>query len=135
MGLDPHTTQNAPRKRAARVNGKKLSVVDVSEEYLRSIHTTSQETVPILRMDPSVALGFYCRTPVEFQQIQDLLQAFKTSNPNLPELFTISESSPDYVSGDMGSSSMIDELLDGGREGSLLDNDSGDDTDDEYVML
>ena len=135
MGLDPHTVQNAPRKRTARVNGKKLSVVDVSEEYLRSIHTTSQESVPLLRMDPSVALGFYCRTPQEFHQIQELMQGFKAANPNLPEIFTISESSPDYASGDMVSSSMMDDLLDGARDGSsLMDNDS-EDTDDEYVML
>ena len=63
------------------------------------------------------------------------MQGFKAANPNLPEIFTISESSPDYASGDMVSSSMMDDLLDGARDGSsLMDNDS-EDTDDEYVML
>lgn len=135
LGLDPHTVQNSPRKRTARVNGKQISVVDVSEQYLRSIHTTNQETVPLLRMDPSIALGFYCRTPQELQHLQDLMHAFKKANPNLPEIFTIAESSPDYAADDMVSSSMMDDLLASGREeGSLLDDDS-EDTDEEYVML
>ena len=134
LGLDPHTVQNAPRRRNARVNGKVTPVVDISESYLRSVHTTNQETVPMLRMDPSIALGFYCRTPQDLQQIQDLMKRWKATNPNLPELFSVAEHSPDYANGDP----MMDDLMAGDMAGSsfLGDDDNSEASDeDEYVML
>ncbi|CAB9500629.1 Cysteine protease ATG4B [Seminavis robusta] len=109
LGLDPHTVQQAPRRRTARINGKSISVVDISEAYLRSVHTTSQETVPLVRMDPSIALGFYCRSPKELQHLQDLMNAWKKANPGLPEIFSFADKSPDYENGNMISSSMMDD--------------------------
>lgn len=136
LGLDPHTVQNAPRRRNAKVNGKVTSVVDISEAYLRSIHTTNQETVPMLRMDPSIALGFYCRTPQDLQQIQDLMTRWKAANSDLPELFTFAKHSPDYAN---GGDPMMDDLMAGDMTGSSFLEDDGDNSgesdEDEYVML
>lgn len=137
LGLDPHTVQNSPRRRSARVNGKPTVVVDISEEYLRSVHTTSQETVPLLRMDPSIAMGFYCRTPEDLQQLEQCMKQWTLSNPKLPELFTFAETSPDYANHGV-SSSMMDDLIAADMAGtSLLDEDDEDDVSDEeeYVML
>ena len=138
LGLDPHTVQNAPRRRTARVNGKATTVLNISEEYLRSVHTTNQEAVPLLRMDPSIALGFYCRTRQDLEQVEACMTSWRSSNPNWPEMFTFAETSPDYANG--GISSMMDDLIAGDMAGSSLldteDQDSGDVSDeDEYVML
>jgi len=137
LGLDPHTVQNSPRRRTARVNGKATTVVDISEEYLRSVHTTNQEAVPLVRMDPSIALGFYCRTRQDLEQIQDLMARWKTMHPDLPEMFSFADTSPDYANGGV-SSSMMDDLIGGDMAGSSLldaEDDESSDDDDEYVLL
>lgn len=136
FGLDPHTVQSAPRRRAARVNGKITPVVDISEAYLRSVHTTRPETVPLLRMDPSIALGFYCKNADDLDQLCESMHQWKHDNPKLPDLFTISDKSPSYAS-----TSAMNEMLDMGMSSSLLDMDDeggrdGDVSDeDDYVML
>jgi cysteine protease ATG4 len=89
FGLDPHTVQNAPRRRTARVNGEVSSVVDMSEDYLRSVHTTYPENFTLLQMDPSIALGFYCRTEEELENVFSSMQQWKQQHPESPELFTV----------------------------------------------
>jgi hypothetical protein len=130
--------QEAPRRRTARISGKAISVVDISETYLRSVHTTCQEVVPLGRLDPSIALGFYCRSEKELHHLQQLMNAWTAANPSLPEVFSFAESSPDYCDGNMISSSMMDDMTDGDMPGgsSLLDGeDSEAESDEEYVML
>ena len=138
LGLDPHTVQEAPRRRTARINGKPISVVDISESYLRSVHTTCQEAVPLVRVDPSIALGFYCRSAKELHHLHQLVKGWTAANPSLPEIFSFAESSPDYVNGNMISSSMMDDMMAGDMPGgsSLLDGEESDEaSDEEYVML
>jgi Peptidase family C54 len=130
--------QEAPRRRTARINGKAISVVDISETYLRSVHTTSQEAVPLVRLDPSIALGFYCRSEEELHHLQQLMNAWTTANPSLPEIFSFAELSPDYADGNMILSSMMDDMMAGDTAGgsSLLDGEGSEEaSDEEYVML
>jgi len=136
FGLDPHTVQNASRKRSARLNGKSTSVVDLTDDYLRSVHTTYPEVFSLEKMDPSVALGFYCRDRSDLESVFASLRQFKASHPGTPELFTVSEMAPDYFAN--VSSAMDDMLLSSSaNNGSMFsdaDGDQGSD-EDEYVLL
>lgn len=128
FGLDPHTVQSAPRKRAAVVNGKQTSTVELSDDYLRSVHTTYPEVFSLQKMDPSIALGFYCSNRKELEHLIASLRQWKHDHPTSPELFTATESAPDY------GSNQDDMLMN--MTGSLLDVDNDQLSDeDEYVML
>jgi cysteine protease ATG4 len=132
LGLDPHTVQSAPRRRRIQAGLSSKTIVDLSEDYLRSVHTTYPEVFPIHKMDPSIALGFYCRDKKDFAELETALQHWKEVQGNAaPELFTFCDKAPDYMSSAM--KNMM--LMDGG-----LGDDDGDDADqesddDEYVML
>jgi len=72
-------------------------------------------------MDPSIALGFYCRTAQEFQDLQNKMEQWRLANPKVPQLFTFAEHSPDYAN---GGNPMMDDLVTGGMTGSsFLDED------------
>jgi cysteine protease ATG4 len=130
FGLDPHTVQNAPRKRSAQVNGKSSYVVDLSEEYLRSVHTTYPEVFSLQKMDPSIALGFYCRTRQDLEHVFNSVRDWHAENRDSPELFSILDAAPNY-SADV--SSAMDEMMMSRLAGSLMDGDVSDE--DDYVML
>jgi len=129
LGLDPHTVQNAPRRRTARVNGKSSSVVDLSDDYMRSVHTTYPEVFSLLKMDPSVALGFYCRSKADLDSLFVSVQSWKEDNPDSPELFSVADAVPNYNAN--VSSAMNDMMM---SSCSLADEDTMSD-EDEYVML
>jgi cysteine protease ATG4 len=132
FGLDPHTVQTAPRRRTARVNGEVSSVVDMSEDYLRSVHTTYPEVFSLLRMDPSIALGFYCRTEADLENVFSSMQQWKQQHPESPELFTVADASPDYSA---NISSAMNDMMLSSTGGSLLDVNDEDSDEDEYVMI
>lgn len=96
FGLDPHTVQVAPRRRTATVNGISKQVVELSDEYLQSIHSTFTETFSLEKMDPSIALGFYCRNHEELEHVFECLHRFRTLHPKSPELFHVQDTIPDY---------------------------------------
>jgi len=129
FGLDPHTVQPAPRKRPAAVNGKSSLVVDLSNDYLRSVHTANAEVFSLQQMDPSIALGFYCQNRRDFDEVINAMRSWNASHSNMPELFPIAAKPPNYEV-DLGGA-MNDLMLD-----SLLDDDEQELSDeDEYVML
>ena len=134
FGLDPHTVHNAPRSRSARVNGKVKSVVDMSDDYLRSVHTTYPERFSPLHMDPSIALGFYCRTDEDLENVLMGMEKWKEEHPGLPELFPVADAVPDYSS---NISSTVSDMLQSGMVGSLMEGDDEAELsdEDEYVML
>lgn len=133
FGLDPHTVQNAPRKRSAQVNGKSSYVVDLSEEYLRSVHTTYPEVFSLQKMDPSIALGFYCRTRQDLEHVFNSVRDWYAENRDSPELFSVLDAAPDY-SADV--SSAMDDMMMSRLAGSLMDGDESHVSDeDDYVML
>jgi len=129
FGLDPHTVQNAPRKRIAKVNGRASSVVDLSDDYLRSVHTTYPEIFSLEKMDPSIALGFYCRDRTDLERVFTSFREWKDSHPRSPDLFTVADVAPDYSA---NITSAMDDMT-----ASILDDDGGDEgsEEDEYVML
>lgn len=130
LGLDPHTVQNAPRRRTARVNGKASSVVDLSDDYMRSVHTTYPEVFSLHKMDPSIALGFYCRDKADVDSLFASLKTWKEANTDSPELFTVADAVPDYAAN--VSSAMNDMMM---SSCSLADDSPMSDEEDEYVML
>lgn len=134
FGLDPHTVQNAPRKRSAQVNGKSSYVVDLSDEYLRSVHTTYPEVFCLQKMDPSIALGFFCRTRKDLEHVFSSVREWHAENRDSPELFSVLDASPDY-SADV--SSAMDDMMMSRLAGSLMmDGDESHVSDeDDYVML
>jgi cysteine protease ATG4 len=137
LGLDPHTVQTAPQKRrmhgpAGQVNHSSNSVVDLSDEYMRSVHTTYPEVFPIARMDPSIALGFYCRDKSEFAQLEAGLAQLKSQlTGSSPDLFTFADHAPDYLSSAMNDMMLGDEDID--IDGDVVEGQASDE--DEYVLL
>lgn len=130
FGLDPHTVQTAPRRRTARVNGQASSVVELSDDYLRSCHTTCPEMFPFCKMDPSIALGFYCRTRADLNHVLNSMGAWQKEHSSIPELFSVLDRAPDY-------SANVDDLLLGG-DSSMMETSGFEDEAsdaDEYVML
>ena len=140
-GLDPHTVQRAPRRRKlvphemAGNGGGRTHEIIISDEYLRSIHCPNGSAMDMTKIDPSLALGFYCCDRKDYESFEMSLKAMKEDEElkKYPELFTISDAKPDY-SADLSSAMMVmmscsSPLLDG-------DIDVGNrDEDDEYIML
>jgi cysteine protease ATG4 len=142
-GLDPHTVQSAPYRK--RSNNEK-SGVSISDDYLRSVRCANPPAIDMNRIDPSLALAFYCRDRADFD---DLCQSFadmksdsfrkihgKTKN-NMPELFSIADAIPDY-NADV-SSAMAEMMMSSSPSNDVADfedeTDDETDDDDEYVML
>lgn len=128
FGLDPHTVQQAPSRRNVTVNGQLTSVVQLSDQYLRSIHTCDPEVASLLSLDPSIALGFYCRNETDLNYIMNNLKMWGENHPKSPSLFTFDEKSPGYAAS-------VDELL---SSSALVDADQGEDNsdeEDEFVLL
>ena len=137
FGLDPHTVQNAPRSRSARINGKVTSTVDLRDDYIISCHTKYSEVLSLEKMDPSIAFGFYCRDQTDFENLLSSIQTWKTENPGHPELFSVADSSPNYFSsGGLGDSMLDSSMLD--DESDKDDNKAVPDEeedDEDFVLL
>eukprot|EP00980_Cylindrotheca_fusiformis_P005594 scaffold1184_cov132-Cylindrotheca_fusiformis.AAC.15 len=135
LGLDPHTVQTAPQRTRSNglmtKNGKsKDSVVDLSDEYMQSVHTTYAEVFPISRMDPSIALGFYCRDKQDFTDLESCLKKLKVKSSS-PDLFTFADHAPDY-----SMSTAVSSMVLGDMEDDMPGNEASADSDDEeYVLL
>jgi cysteine protease ATG4 len=70
----------------------------MTDDYVTSVHTTNPETMSLTSVDPSLALGFYCKNRADFDHLCQSLSAWNLANPTLPELFTIADTVPDYAS-------------------------------------
>lgn len=144
-GLDPHTVQSAPQLQKAR-NSK--TVVALTEEYMRSVHCRSPDVIQMQRMDPSLALGFYCRSRADFDDLCSSMKQWRESHASersMPDLFAVADAVPDYsanvssVMNEMLLSTSCGEVegLDSNTNDFLIeDGDQADlSDDDEYVML
>lgn len=81
------------------------------------------------RMDPSIALGFYCRSAADLDHLRETMKQWKNVHPNLPELFTFADASPDYASA-------VEGMMGGDITGSFLDEDESKVSDEEdFVFL
>lgn len=133
LGLDPHTIQVAPQRKPLHAPaGKHITkgnmAVDLSDEYMQSVHTAYPEVFPLHRMDPSLAIGFYCRDKKEFTDLEASLKGLTASNSSTPELFTFADNVPDYLS------SAVDDMMLGVPEVDDVHAREESD-DDEYVLL
>ena len=88
-GLDPHSLQQSPI-RDARLYG----AVSVSDSYISSVHTTKPATMNTNKLDPSLALAFYCRSR---DDLKSLLDSIRKANKKAP-LISIIDVTPDYAS-------------------------------------
>lgn len=137
FGLDPHTVQAAPHRQMVTTNvGTRVRIIAFTEEYLRSVHTKYPDEIAMSRMDPSMALGFYCRDQADFEDLCSSLEKWKEEHVDMPELFTVEDSVPDYTA---NVSSVMNEMMhdeDGFADAFEDELENGNASDeDEYVML
>ena len=99
FGKDPHHTQMTPR----RVRGKSRQQQDevvLSKEYRDSAHGASVKTM-IERVDPSLALAFYCKGRSQFNSlIKDLREGICSDGTDIDggkRLFSLMDHEPDYA--------------------------------------
>mmetsp|Transcript_26485 Transcript_26485/g.30782 ORF Transcript_26485/g.30782 Transcript_26485/m.30782 type:complete len:742 (-) Transcript_26485:113-2338(-) len=142
-GLDPHTVQRAPRRRKLRpdeilkTGNTKKHQVQLSDEYLRSFSCPNISTMNMSRIDPSLALGFYCRDREDFENFCSAVETMKTDDvtKDFPGLFSVADAKPDY-NADV-SSAMMDMMM-GSSSSQIMDGDGDEETnndDDDFVML
>lgn len=127
-GLDPHTVQLAPGRTKTTESEKKLSI-DLTDEYLESVHTPHPDIFDLNRMDPSIAFGFYCRNRKEYLDLQKAL-----TDPSItPPVVSFVDKVPNY----MTSPSMDDMMLDDLDIDDAFDEPEEDDLseEDDYVLL
>ena len=146
-GLDPHTVQDAAQR--GRVEdeseGGAYEIV-LSDDYLRSVHCAYPSTMEMSRIDPSLALAFYCRDRADFDDLCAALSDMKAEGKKYkkPELFSVADVSPDYCAN--GSSALVDMMManslgnvdcsfddsfdDGGGHGAAEEDDE-----DDFVLL
>ena len=137
-GLDPHTVQRAPRRRRLRPEEKqktgntKQYQVQLTDEYLRSFNCPSISSYDIAKIDPSLALGFYCKDEADFESLCSSLDEMKTKmeTKDYPQLFSVADTKPDY-NADL-SSAMMDMMM----GNSQMDEDiHAENDEDDFVML
>ena len=129
LGLDPHTVQSSPQRLRVQDNSM---VVDLSDEYMQSVHTPYADIFPINKMDPSIVLGFYCRDKKDFLDLERAMKQLKVDSSS-PDLFTFADHAPDYGLSTAVNSLMLNDM-DDMNDGTAMNNDDDDD-DDEYVLL
>ena len=127
-GLDPHTVQPALLI---------SSSIEQDEQYFlkhqQSCSCPNPTEMDVKRMDPSLALGFYCKDRHDFNELCKSFPAFTTTkattlnNNKEPELFLIADKSPNYCA---VSSNLLDHSDDDEE-----DDEIGDDHDDEYIFI
>ena len=168
-GLDPHVTQPAPRGELEIIpsncdsnssNGNSFSKkryrwkVHLNDSYLRSLHigaishSNHDISIPLSKLDPSLALGFYIRNNDDFMTFQQSINELNSECKKYksPSIVTFMDKSPNYEV-DVGTAMKnmtlngnknagLDDLdgfsIDSGEDGGVLDEE---DDDDEYVLV
>mmetsp|Transcript_7077 Transcript_7077/g.19807 ORF Transcript_7077/g.19807 Transcript_7077/m.19807 type:complete len:577 (-) Transcript_7077:138-1868(-) len=133
FGLDPHTVQAAPKSRQALINGRMATAIELSDDYLRSCHTTYHEVLMLPKMDPSIALGFYCKDQADLEQLFASVETYQKENSGQPSIFAVEDAAPSYASpadSGMVSSGLMD-------DDAPFDEGPGGDSEneDDFVML
>jgi cysteine protease ATG4 len=127
LGLDPHTVQLAPQ---ISPNGTG-DFVHLSDDYVSSVHAQYPEAFDLFRVDPSIALGFYCRDRKDFESLEQSLKILN-KNSSSPELVAFMDKAPDYLSSD-AVNDMFE--LDDGFANSASQPDDADCDEEDYVLL
>ena len=130
LGLDPHTVQPAPSRREQLGKERNKLSIEITNEYLASVHTRYPEILDLNRLDPSICLGFYCRNRKDYLDLQKRLADPIISGPNVVSFV---DKVPNYMSSSAVDDIMLDDLdiddgFDDPGENELSDE-------DEYVLL
>jgi cysteine protease ATG4 len=139
-GLDPHTVQRAPTRRRLRpeeelrTGNTKQYQVQLSDEYLRSLNAPNISSMDMSRIDPSLALGFYCRDRADFESLCAAVDDMKTNEvtKDFPALISFADARPDY-NADL-SSAMMDMMM-GGSSSQMDEEEDNDDDEDDFVLI
>ncbi len=109
--------------------GKNKLSVDLTDDYLASVHTPYPDILDLNRMDPSIALGFYCRNKKEYLDLQKALCDPRST----PQVVSFVEKVPNY----MASPSVNDMMLNGLDIDDAFDEPQEDELSEEedYVLL
>jgi len=122
---------DAPRKRdniGTDEVEKSEASIDLTDEYLASVHTPYPEIFSLNRMDPSIALGFYCRNRKDFIELQESLARLNPDS-SAPKLVSFVDKIPNYMS----SAPMDDMILDVHDDFDNVHDEASDE--DDYVLL
>ncbi|CAG8754021.1 16637_t:CDS:2, partial [Dentiscutata erythropus] len=111
--LDPHHSRPAIELK---------SNDQLTEEELLTYHCDVPRKISISQLDPSMLLGFYCKTKDDFEDFCSRVE--KISQP----VFTIAQEAPDYSDDDCGVFSEDDDEFDKSNDKS--DDDKSDDDSD-----
>lgn len=136
IGLDPHTVQPAPKIKKAGTNKGKNDrewSVDLTDEYLASVHTSSPEVLDMNQMDPSIALGFYCRNKQDFHDLERALTKTDSKSSASPQLVSFVDKLPGYMAAATENETGIHDLDD---DDAFFDDPKDTISDeDDYVLL
>jgi Peptidase family C54 len=69
----------------------------VFSHYQQSLFSKYPEVCAMASLDPSIALGFYCKDQADFDDVVQRLQTYGRDHPRTPELFTVQDRTPDYA--------------------------------------
>lgn len=159
-GLDPHTTQPAPTGTLEHIadsvatNSKRYKwKVQLSDSYLRSLHigatshANHENAIPLSKLDPTLALGYYFTNQQDFLSFQTSLQALniECKMNKLPEIISVLAKSPNYAA-DVGeviknmslnNKGCVEDDLDGfsinSEDGKVEEDEDNDE--EEYVLV
>jgi len=108
FGLDPHTVHSAPTLNFSssswnsniNESGPVGCHIELTDDYLRTFLCPTPSQLDFTKIDPSLALGFYCRDRDDFISLCDAITQINAicKGSRLPELFSISDlKPPDYI--------------------------------------
>lgn len=103
MKVDPKKTKTL---------NEKSWCVDITHKYLSSVHTEYPDVLNLNCIDPSIALGFYCRNKNDFTNLENTL-ASKTRNSSQQELVSFIDKCPCYMSSNSPNETFMPDFDDG----------------------
>jgi len=83
--MDPHYTRPVVDFKPPEACG---------EEDFDTYHCNDVKRIHISKIDPSLLLGFYCKTKAD---VVDFLQAFQVSKPGRTSIFSVDDEAPVYT--------------------------------------
>jgi len=129
--------------------------VQLTNSYLTSLHTSPtgvthpnhKRAIPLSKLDPSCALGFYIRNRDDFIHLRQLIRKLGTDElqrqNKLPDVITVMTRTPRYELDDC-SAGVLNDSVDCGLDGFAMssddvereeENDKDDDDDDDFVLI
>jgi hypothetical protein len=127
--------------------------VQLTNSYLTSLHTSPtgithpnhKRAIPLSKLDPSCALGFYIRNRSDFIYLRQLIRNLKNKQHQnkLPDVITVMTRTPRYELEDCSARVLMNDSVDCGLDGFAMSSDDvereeendNDDDDDDFVLI